>query len=213
MDNFFENWVSCIRDDVRLTKLILPGAHNSGTYGMKKMAECQKDGVLKQFSYGVRQFCLRLDTAKNGEIVMAHGISKGDSFINVLNDIKYIIKHYPEELLLLDIREYYDQKIGPFTLRYKADKNAVNALLEKYISPEKYAFCDFDKIGDVTLGDIRKSGKRYILINENEDYAYSRSCECILPWEKAVNGAKAEHFAAETLRFFDDYRMLGGKTL
>ncbi len=209
MADFYESWMSYIRDDVKITKLVIPGAHNSGSYGMNKMAECQRDGLLTQFKYGCRQFCLRLDTRKNGEIVLAHGMSKGDSFENVLKDIKTVIDEYPSEILLLDIREYYDQKIGPFTLRYKADKSAVNDLLEKYISPEKYAFCDFDKIGDVTLGDIRKSGKRYILINENEDYNYSKNCECILPWEKQVNGAKAEHFAAKTLRFFDDYKTDG----
>ena len=30
-----------------------------------------------------------------------------------------------------------------------------------------------------------------------------------MPWEKQVNGAKAEKFANETLRFFDDYKTDG----
>ncbi len=30
-----------------------------------------------------------------------------------------------------------------------------------------------------------------------------------MPWEKAVNGAKAEKLANETLRFFDDYKTDG----
>ena len=30
-----------------------------------------------------------------------------------------------------------------------------------------------------------------------------------MPWEKAVNGARAEKFANETLRFFDDYKTDG----
>ncbi|MGN1123728.1 MAG: hypothetical protein ACI4RR_05235, partial [Eubacterium sp.] len=136
-------------------------------------------------------------------------ITKGDLFENALKDIKKALDMYPDEFILLDIREYYPQKFGPITLTYKADKNKVDALLEKYIQPEKYAFCDFEHISEVTVGDIRKSGKRYILINENEDYKFSKNCEQILPWEKAVNGAKAEKFANETLRFFDDYKTDG----
>ena len=201
----YDNWMSYIKDDVRLCSLVIPGSHNAGSYGMMKMAECQKDRLLTQFRYGVRQFCLRLDTDRKGKIVLAHGIAKGDSFENVLCDIRTIIEHYPTEILLLDLREYYPSKIGPVTIKPKADKHKVDALLEKYISPEKYAFCDFDKIGDVTVGDIRRAGKRYIIINPNEDYKFSRSCDCIFPWEKAVNGSHAKSFAAQTLRFFDDY--------
>lgn len=205
----YTSWMSYIKDDVKLTRLVIPGAHNAGSYSMSKMAECQKDNLFVQFEYGIRQFCLRLNTDKKGNIVLAHGITKGDLFENALKDIQKALKKYPSEFVLLDIREYYPQKFGPITLTYKADKNKVDQLLKKYLDPEKYAFCDFKHISEVTVGDIRKSGKRFILINDNEDYKYSKNCEQILPWEKEVNGARAEKFANETLRFFDDYQTDG----
>ena len=205
----YTNWMSFIKDDVRLTRLVIPGAHNAGSYDMSAMAECQKDNLFVQFEHGIRQYCLRLNTNRRGEIVLGHGITKGDLFENALKKKKKALDMYPDEFILLDIREYYPQKFGPITLTYKADKDKVDALLEKYIQPEKYAFCDFEHINEVTVGDIRKSGKRYILINENEDYKFSKSCEQILPWEKNVNGAKAKEFANETLRFFDDYKTDG----
>lgn len=205
----YDKWMSFIKDDVKLTSLVIPGAHNAGSYGMFRMAECQKDTLYTQFMYGIRQFCLRLNTDKKGRLVLAHGISKGDLFENVLGDIQRILKASPSEFLLLDIREYYPQQFGPITLTYKADKARVDALLEQYIAPEKYAYTDFEHIREVTVGDLRQSGKRYILINDNEDYAFSRNCEQILPWERDVNGAKAAGFAAETLRFFDDYHTDG----
>lgn len=205
----YANWMSYVNDDVKLTNLVIPGAHNAGSYGMSKMAECQRDNLFVQFEYGIRQFCLRLNTDRRGNIVLAHGITKGDLFENALKDIKKALDLYPNEFILLDIREYYPQKFGPITLTYKADKNKVDDLLKKYIQPERYAFCDFEHIKDVTVGDIRKSGKRYILINDNEDYKFSKNCEQILPWEKDVNGARAEKFANETLRFFDDYKTDG----
>lgn len=199
----YENWMSFIKDEAKITQIVIPGAHNAGSYGMKKMAECQKDGVLMQFKYGVRQFCLRLSEDKNGEIMLAHGVTKGDLFENALKDLKEIIENYPSEILLLDIREYQPQKFGPVTLKYKADVDKVNALLAKYIDPEKNAFYGFDKIGDVTLGDIRRAGKRFILINEAESYRFSKSCEQILPWDMKVNGMKAENFRIHATQFFD----------
>lgn len=205
----YTNWMSYIKDDVKLTSLVIPGAHNAGSYGMGKMARCQNDNLFVQFEHGIRQYCLRLNTDRKGNIVLAHGITKGDLFENALKDIKKALDMYPSEFILLDVREYYPQKFGPVTLTYKADKDKVDALLEKYIQPEKYAFCDFEHIKDVTVGDIRNSGKRYILINDNEDYKFSKNCEQILPWEKDVNGAKAERFANETTRFFDDYKTEG----
>lgn len=205
----YTNWMSYIKDDVKITSLIMPGAHNAGSYGMSRMAQCQKDNLFVQFIYGMRQYCLRLNTNKKGEIVLAHGITKGDLFENALKDIKKALDLYPSEFILLDIREYYPQKFGPITLTYKADKNEVDNLLEKYLDPENNAFYEFKHISDVTVGDIRKSGKRFILINDNEDYKYSKNCEQIVPWEKDVNGAKAERFANETLRYFDDYQTKG----
>ena len=205
----YTKWMSYIKDEVGLTSLVIPGAHNAGSYGMRGIAECQSDNLFVQFEHGIRQFCLRLNTDRKGNIVLAHGVTKGDLFENALKDIKKALDMYPSEIILLDVREYYPQKFGPITLTYKADKSKVDELLEKYISPRENAFCDFEHISEVTLGDIRKSGKRYILINDNEDYKFSRNCEQILPWEKQVNGAKAEKFANETLRFFDDYKTDG----
>lgn len=199
----YEIWMSFINDDVKITEVVIPGAHNAGSYGMKKMAECQKDGVLTQFKYGMRQFCLRLSEGKNGEILLAHGITKGDLFENALKDIKEILENYPTEILLLDIREYQPQKFGPITLKYKADPEKVDALLRKYINPEKYAYYDFDKISDVTIGDIRNSGKRFVLINEAKSYRFSKPCEQITPWDSKINGMKAENFRIHATDFFD----------
>lgn len=199
----YENWMSFINDDVKITEVVIPGAHNAGSYGMKKMAECQKDGVLTQFKYGMRQFCLRLSENKNGEILLAHGITKGDLFENALKDIKEILENYPTEILLLDIREYQPQKFGPITLKYKANPEKVDALLRKYINPEKYAYYDFDKISDVTIGDIRNSGKRFVLINEAKSYRFSKPCEQITPWDSKINGMKAENFRIHATDFFD----------
>lgn len=205
----YTEWMSYIKNEVPITQVVIPGAHNAGSYGMHKMAQCQKDRLHTQFAYGVRQFGLRLSTDRKGRIVLAHGISKGDLFENALRDLQAVLKDCPTEILLLDIREYQPQKFGPVTLTYQADKNKVDALLAQYLDPSKNAYCEFSHIKEVTLGAIRKAGKRFILVNDAETYKYSKNCTQILPWEKQVNGAKAKNFTAQTLRFFDDYQTDG----
>ena len=199
----YSNWMSYIKDDVKITKLVIPGAHNAGSYGMNKMACCQDDNFYTQFKYGIRHFCIRLDTARDGTIVLAHGVAKGASFESVLYQFRKMLNENDSEFFIFDIREYYDQRIGPVKLHYKAEPEKVNELLKQYIDPENNAFCEFEKIGDVTVGDIRKSGKRYILINEKKDYEYSVDCPCILPWDKKIFGSAAPDFARGTLELFD----------
>ena len=90
-------------------------------------------------------------------------------------------------------------------MKYRADPKKVDEILERYISPSKYAFTDFDSIGNVTMGDIRASGKRYILLNYREEYAHSVNCPHIFPWEKKINGMRAFSFVTSTMEFFDKY--------
>jgi len=205
----YNRWMSFIKDDVKLNSLVIPGSHNAGTRNFPKMACCQDDDIYTQIQYGIRHFCIRLDTNKKGEIVICHGLSKGEPFRNVLSCIKKALEENNTEFYIFDIREYYPQKIGPFRFKYKAEAAKVNKLLKEYIHPEINAFTEFDNISKVTMGDIRKSGKRYLLLNYQQDYDYSVACTHIFPWEKKVNGSHAEDFVKETLRFFDDYQTDG----
>ena len=199
---FYRQWMSCLSDDARLCEVVMPGAHNAGTYGMAPMACCQDGTLYDQICAGVRHFCLRLDTTRKG-IVFSHGITKGDLFEHALADLKRAMDECPTEFFILDLREYYPQQIGPVTLHFKADPKALDALLEKYISPARYAMCDFERIGDVTLGDMRRLGKRYILLNYQKAYAHSVDCPSILPWDKKTYGLKPEKFLREIPKIFE----------
>ena len=45
--------------------------------------------------------------------------------------------------------------------------------------------------------DIRKSGKRYILLNENKEYDFSTDAPMYGPWDSVVFGFKTEKFIKE----------------
>ena len=201
--------MSYLKDDVKLIDVVMPSAHNACSYELNVMGKCQSGNLYEQFSHGVRHFCIRLNTDKKGNIVVCHGISKGGHFTNDLESIKKMLEENDSEFFIFDIREYYDQKFGPITLKFKADVNQMNSLLEEYIKPSQYAFTDFNDINSVNVGDIRKSGKRYILYNFEKAYRYSVNCEYDFPWDKRINGLKAEGFSKEVTKLFDLDKMTG----
>lgn len=201
----YKEWMKYIRDDVKITEVIMPGTHNAGSYGMNVLARCQEDTLYKQFEHGVRHFCIRYCGDKKGQILLSHGPIKGRPLAEALQDMRRMIEENSSEFFLFDMREYYPQKIGPFTLTSPADDATVIDLIEKYLAPEKYAFTDYDSIGDVTLGDLRKSGKRFIIINYRNAYQpWCRECEHILPWSGELHAKKTEVFAKEVFSHFDN---------
>lgn len=201
----YKNWMEYIKDDVKLRDIVIPGSHNTGSYGMNPTACCQDGNLFEQFKYGVRYYCMRLDT-KKGEIVQCHGIMKGEPLVDSLIQFQKMLNENDSEFLIIDLREYYPQQIGPINLKYHVDPKKVDELLEKYIQPSKYAFTDFEHISDVTMGDIRRSGKRYLLINYEEAYKYSVNCKIDAPWDKITYGLRPNRFVDALSKYFDkDY--------
>ncbi len=187
-------WMSSLRGDAKLTKIVMPGAHNAGTRGILPIACCQDGTIAEQISFGVRHFCLRIDTDIRGRIVICHGPVKGMPLTEVFEDFAWAMEAAPSEFFILDLREYYPQSFGPIKMRYKAAPAAVNKLVRDYLSPEKYALTDFDRIGDVTMDDIRRSGKRFLLLNYRADYEYSVACEHIFPWDSELYATWPDYF-------------------
>ena len=115
----YRRWMSYVRDDVKITNLVIPSAHNAGSYGMKPVACCQDGNFYEQFLYGIRHFCVRLDTDKKGNILLCHGIKKGDAFENALKDWQRMLEENDSEFFIFDVREYYTQHlIGNINLKF-----------------------------------------------------------------------------------------------
>lgn len=204
----YSDWMSYVKDDVTVPKLVIPGAHNAGAYAMHRFGRCQDDDIFTQLMCGIRHFCIRIDTGRKGELRICHGITKGVPLKEIFEDFRRFLEQY-DDFFILDLRNYYDQKIGPFTLRFPADPHKVDALIERYLAPERYALTDFGSIDDLTVGDIRKSGKRYLIVNYNAEYRYSVAVPTLLAWDKAIYGALPHRFATKALTMFDRYNGKG----
>ena len=197
---FYENWMSYIKDEAKITKIAMPGSHNASTMGMHKFAKCQNHSLYEQYKHGVRMFDIRLKSDSKGRLFVAHGVAKGMPAEKAFQSLKKIFDE-SDEFFVLGIRTYMNQKIGPFKLSYKGNKGETSRLIKEYLSPEKYALTDCSDIGNLTVGDIRKSRKKYIIINSNKEYEYSCDCPMADPWDPVVYGYKPEKFAKEILNY------------
>ena len=198
----YTNWMTAVKDEVKINKLVIPAAHNAGTKGIVKFGCCQDGTLYEQYEYGIREFGL-FYRAKKGKLLLTHGLSTGNALESALKDIGRFIEENETEFFIIDLRQYGDQKIGPFTFHYGGNVNEANALVEKYLKPEKYAYTDFDKISDITMGDIRKSGRKYLLRSPEKLYTGSLDFRIYDMWDKEIFGYKTEKFAKVCTDFLD----------
>ncbi len=205
---FYKNWMSYIKDDAKITKIAIPGAHNAGTMGMSVFGRCQNGTLYDQAMCGVRKFDIRVRADRKERLFIAHGMLKGITVEEAFASIKQILDE-TDEFLILNIRTYDVQDLGPITIRFKGSTEAMNRLIEKYLSPEKYALTEFDDIRNITMGDIRKSGKRYVIHSEKEEYKFSRNCKILDPWDPVLFGYKPEKFAKECLKYLRELESEG----
>ncbi len=196
---FYQNWMSYIKEDTKMTKLAIPGAHNACTKGMAVMACCQNGTPLEQFEYGVRKFGIRVKNVRGVQRI-AHGLSNGMTVEEAFSSFRKILDKYGD-FMILDLRAYQKQRLGPIEIKFKADNDAINGLIEKYLEPEKYALTDIPDLKALTVGDVLNSGKRYVIHSEKEEYIYSKNIKLLEPWDAKVFGYKPEKFAKECVNY------------
>lgn len=109
------NWHALLPDTTPLSRINLPGTHNSPTQfvNLSLFSKCQDKSILQQLEMGVRLFDIRL--ALNNEAFTAvHGISNCRSaksknaalltFNMIFNDIKTFLEHHPTETVVLSLK-------------------------------------------------------------------------------------------------------------
>lgn len=193
-----------LKDDVKIRDIIMPGTHNSGSRKMiLPMANCQNMTLREQFEKGVRYFDIRLDTSR-GRVVFSHSIIMGKPIEDDLREFGKALVANPSEFSVICIKRYGNDTIGPIHHKCNADRSEVDRILAATINPAAFALTDFRDIGEVTLGDARKSGKRYILINDEKEYKFSKSCTLDCSWQSERNGKALDEFIPGMRDAFDE---------
>lgn len=205
---FYKNWMSYIKDDAKITKIVMPGSHNSATMGMSKLGRCQGGSLYEQYLCGVRFFDIRIKAKRNGDLIIAHGIMNGMPVSKAFESLRKIFDE-SDEFFVISMQTYMNQGFGPIKLSYNSNTAEANRLIKEYLNPEKYALTEYENIGNMTVGDIRKSGKKYIIINANQEYDYSCNCPFIGPWDSVVYGYKPEIFIKEIQKYLVDLETEG----
>ena len=145
---FYSNWMSYIKDDAKITKIAMPGSHNSATMGMNKLARCQGGSLYDQAMHGVRMFDLRFKATKKGELIAAHGVMNGMPAEQVFENLQRLLDS-TNEFFVIGIKTYMNQGFGPIKLSYNSNNGETSRLIRKYLSPEKYALTDVENISEL----------------------------------------------------------------
>ena len=113
-----KTWMNEINNETMVCKMMIPGTHDSGTFGLKNpwmltIAKTQMDNWKTQFENGIRAFDIRTRYHNTGNFIYHSMIDCAIAFGDALDDIAKVLKDNPNEGLILIIKgEAPDISIG-----------------------------------------------------------------------------------------------------
>ncbi len=158
-----DNWMKQLDDDVYVSQVSIPGAHDAGTgYGLptstgETYSRTQGNNILDQWDAGIRAFDLRPRANGSNVLMIYHGTTVTNvSFDKTLEDITSKLKARPSEFAVVVIRHELD---NPSDAQRTTWEGLMKTAMEKY----KDFLIEFR--ADLTVGDVR--GK-IIVLSRNE---------------------------------------------
>ena len=151
-------WMSYISDDAPVTRLAIPGSHDSGCSGMPWYAETQDLNFAVQLARGVGYFDIRVNK-KGGDLVIFHGPVNGTDYVELLYQIDGFMDAHPSEFLILDFSHFKNDS-----------ESEVFRLFDEIVSAERVVndtcMTDSEYLDSLTLGDVR--GKCVVFVDPEE---------------------------------------------
>lgn len=207
-------WMSYISDDAPVTRLAIPGSHDSGCFGMPWYAETQDLNFAEQLARGVRYFDIRVNK-KGGDLVIFHGPVNGTDYVELLYQIDGFMDAHPSEFLILDFSHFKNDS-----------ESEVFRLFDEIVSAERVVndtcMTDSEYLDSLTLGDVR--GKCIVFVDPEEtefccrDYLFFKMGDeveagqedlfsLVSPYKKLWNGSSAKKFTDKILdRYIDTFK-------
>lgn len=156
----FRNWQYMLKDDAKVTQIAIPGSHDAAAANIDGsmlsvgtfLLACQNASVYDQLLCGSRYFDLRTMLSK-GELYAQHGDFEVQKFSTVLSDIKKYLDE-EDDFLILNFQHFTDDEAAERTFRAVSDSIDIASL----------AVSTDTDLGRLTMGDMRSSGKRLVII-------------------------------------------------
>lgn len=103
-----QDWMRSIADNTNITRMAIPGTHDSGAYQYcwTPMCRAHDQSISAQLNIGVRAFDIRVGDAGGGEYKVYHGpIDMGITVQSVLNDIVGFLDTNRSEFVILMLKQ------------------------------------------------------------------------------------------------------------
>ena len=205
------SWMSMIKDETLLKRIVIPGAHDAGTKGLPYLAETQDRNTADMLACGTRYLDLRVSKTKDGELKIYHGPFKGVTLDSVLDQIKTFLAANTAEALILDFQHF--------------DNGAEQDTKTKVLStlPVVEAQGNFVEFVDkLTLGDVR--GKCLILwgsesadgvtfLRRNNDEGSVEQSALQSYYQSSLNKKSSSNYIKQALPHYIDMYKQQGKGL
>ena len=147
-------WMGMIDDDVPVTDIVMPGSHDSGTYGMLFLGETQALSFGDQMRSGARYFDVRIRRTGEGELRFYHGILTSENgYGDFLSDTVRFLEENPTEFLILDYQ--HRDPAGNREFDNTLFSMLLDALGEERILCAPDGMSDLDYVDSLTLGEAR----------------------------------------------------------
>lgn len=161
----YNNWMKDIRDDTLLSKLALPGTHDSGTFtSHSNIVKTQTINFAEQLNYGIRFFDIRIRHTRNKFALHHDRVYLGQMFGDFLGNVSQFLRQNPSETILFRLKE--DHKPDEHNTR-SLKETLKHYLANPMYNSEYWHTSDIYKSPDLKMGDVR--GK-YIIISDNYEF-------------------------------------------
>jgi 1-phosphatidylinositol phosphodiesterase len=151
------NWMSGIRNEVRLSEIALPGTHDSENRIYTDNWNCQCLTIDDQLKYGIRVFEITLRFVRNNFFLQTENDKLKDftnlnlfahvkTFDNFLNQVESFLIINPSEVVFIRLKSIIDGNSNERTLRES---------FESYFSSSNYITYLKTKRNGITIGEAR----------------------------------------------------------
>lgn len=161
-----KDWMKDLSDrNVRITKLSIPGTHDTMAFYGGDAVQCQSLSLETQLNAGIRAIDIRCRHISD-VFAIHHGcVYQNANFGDVLNTVARYLDEHPKETILMRVKEEYNEE--------KCNRTFEETFFEAYWLPyEKYFWHTSDKFGKYIPTLSEAEGKIVVLQNFTSNNSY-----------------------------------------